>query len=177
MVDPAMWSGYNELGMYFDLAKELHKARRSSLHEKEGYDSFRSFVEDCEIGRYRKAMYLVGIIDDMKHLRYTPGEVKALMDDFGWSKLSIILAGLPNRVARTLLVKKYGHMTLTEVKAEFAPNQGLALFTAQIPVKQRAKLYRLLQKQYGLAKSKGKKEKVGDAFSDLLDWVFDKHKV
>lgn len=176
-VDPEDMMIYNAQRENFDLALALIESQKAKSYENEGHSSFREFVEDLEID-YRKAMYLIKTIRRMKRLRYTEPQVRSLIFHIGWTKTETILAGLDTRVAPSALVKKYGDMTTPQLRAEFAPKKrSSTLFTATITKGRRDKLYRLLERKYGLAKTKGKKQKVGAAFSALLDDVFNKSKV
>ena len=162
----------------YELALALTEAREAKLHKSNGY-SWEGFTEQVGINN-RVAQYMVANIRHQQHLKYTEKQIRGLWDHFGYSNLAVILAGLKKKESPVALVKKYGHMNQTQLKGRFAiksKRPPMTSFTAQITEAQSNKLYGLLEKKYGLAKSKGKKEKVGDAFSDLLNWVFDKHKV
>ncbi len=162
----------------YELALSLTEAREAELHKSNGY-SWADFTEKVGFNDPRVAIYLTSNIKHQKRLKYTEKQIRGLWKHFGYSNLNVIISWLKKKVSPDTLIKKYGHMNQTQLKGVFAiksKRPPMTSFTAQITEDQSNQLYSLLEKKYGLAKSKGKKEKLGEAFSDLLDWVFDKHK-
>ena len=146
--------------------------------EQAGYVSFNAFVEDIEGLGNRKAIYMAkGIPDDIRRLGYSRKDIREFMDCVGWTKVQIILTGLPKRRSISELVKVCAGKTAVELNGQFVSvkprtktkktDQGS--FTATLSTTRMNRLYRLLEKNHGLPKGQRKHQGVGRAFGEMLD--------
>ncbi len=136
--------------------------------------SFRLLLDQIGLG-YRKGRYLVRIMEDTERLDYPLEDVQSLMIGIGWTKTSIILRSLAKKKSITNLIKHYRNKTVPELRKDFPSPQAKSThsakrqFAAFLTEKRHKKLLRLLEKEYGLAKTTGKRKGVSQAFSKLLD--------
>ena len=136
--------------------------------------SFRSLLEQCEIG-YRKGRYLVGIMEDTERLDYAHEDVQSLIKGVGWTKTSIILRSLTHKKSVANLTKQYRQKTVPELRKDFPSPEAKSThstkkqFAAFLTEKRHKKLLRILEKEYGLVKSTGKRKGVSEAFSKLIN--------
>lgn len=77
--------------------------KTTATHLQENYGTFRAFVKDLEIGSYRKVMYLIAMVNDMKKHGYSRREMRTLLKTFGTTKVVDILSRLPGYSARDSL--------------------------------------------------------------------------
>ena len=136
--------------------------------------SFRLLLEQIGLG-YRKGRYLVGIMEDTERLDYPLKDVQSLMAGVGWTKTSIILRSLANKKSATNLIKHYRNKTVPELRKDFPSPEAKSThstkkqFAAFLTEKRYKKLLRLLEKEYELAKTTGKRKGVSEAFSKLVN--------
>ena len=136
--------------------------------------SFRSLLDEIGLG-YRKGRYLVGIMEDTERLGYALDDVQSLMIGVGWTKTSIILRSLTHKKSVTNLIKHYRNKTVPELRKDFPSPEAKSThstkkqFAAFLPEKRHKKLLRILEKEYGLVKTTGKRKGVGEAFSKLIN--------
>lgn len=98
---------------FFRLGGTLSTINTNSWFEKAGYDNFHAFVE-AELGlKYRKAMYLIQIYDNLVEAGIPYEKVKSV----GWTKLKE-LAPIMNKGNVTALVKKAGKMNTLQLQEE-----------------------------------------------------------
>ncbi len=153
----------------FNLAIQLD-ILYSNIEER----SFRLLLDQIGIG-YRKGRYLVGIMEDTERLDYPLEDVRSLMIGVGWTKTSIILRSLTHKKSVTNLIKYYRNKTVPELRKDFPSPEAKSThstkkqFAAFLSEKRYKKLLRLLEKEYGLAKTTGKRKGVSDAFSKLIN--------
>ena len=93
----------------------------------------------------------------------------------GWTKTSIILRSLTYKKSVTNLVRNYRKKTVSELRKDFpspeakgtyATKKQFAVFLSE---KRHKKLLRILEKEYGLVKTTGKRKGVSEAFSKLIN--------
>ena len=153
----------------FNLAIQLDMMYYSSEET-----SFRSLLEQCDID-YRTGRYFVGIMEDTERLDYTLKDVQSLMAGVGWTKTSIILRSLTYKKSVKNLIKHYRKKTVSEVRKDFPSPEAKGTystkkqFAAFLTVKRYKKLLRILEKEYGLAKTTGKRKGVSEAFNKLVN--------
>ena len=136
--------------------------------------SFRSLLKQCGIG-YRTGRYLVGIMEDTERLDYPLEDVRSLMIGLGWTKTSIILRSLAHKKSISNLIKYYRSKTVPELRKDFPSPEAKSThstkkqFAAFLSEKRHKKLLRILEKEYGLVKTTGKRKGVSGAFGKLID--------
>ena len=153
----------------FNLAVKLN-----ILYSSAQESSFRSLLDEIGLG-YRKGRYLVGIMEDTLRLDYPLEDVQSLMIGVGWTKTSIILRSLTHKKSVSNLIKHHRNNTVPELRKDFPSPEAKSAhsakkqFAAFLTEKRYKKLLRLLEKEYGLAKTTGKRKGVSEAFSKLVN--------
>lgn len=153
----------------FNLAVQL-----DILYSNIEESSFRLLLDQIGHG-YRKGRYLVGVMEDTERLDYPLEDVQSLMIGVGWTKTSIILRSLTKKKSVTNLIKHYRDKTVPELRKDFPSPEAKSKharkkqFAAFLTEKRHKKLLRLLEKEYGLAKTTGKRRGVSEAFSKLVN--------
>ena len=153
----------------FNLAVQL-----DILYSNIEESSFRLLLDQIGLG-YRKGRYLVGIIEDTVRLDYPFDDVQSLMIGVGWTKTSIILRSLAHKKSVSNLIKHYRNKTVPELRKDFPSPEAKSThstkkqFAAFLPEKRHKKLLRILEKEYGLVKTTGKRKGVSEAFGKLIN--------
>ncbi len=153
----------------FNLAVQL-----DILYSNIEESSFRLLLDQIGLG-YRKGRYLVGIMEDTECLDYALEDVQSLMIGVGWTKASIILRSLTHKKSVSNLIKHYRKKTVPELRKDFPSPEAKSThstkkqFAAFLTEKRHKKLLRLLEKEYGLVKTTGKRKGVSEAFSKLIN--------
>ena len=153
----------------FNLAVQLDMLY-SSVEES----SFRSLLDEIGID-YRTGRYLVGIIEDTERLNYAYDDVQSVMIGVGWTKTSIILRSLTKKKSASNLIKQYRKKTVPELRKDFPSPEAKSThstkkqFAALLTEKRHKKLLRILEKEYGLVKTTGKRKGVSEAFRKLIN--------
>jgi hypothetical protein len=157
-----------------DLALKLHSAHETELHLKEKYGSFRPFVENLQIGSYRKVMYLIAMVNDMKQHGYTARELRKLLKKFGTTKVCETLRLLPGYIPPEQLDGMTGPYTVKETQNFYdASKDAQVVFMAQISKERQHKLLKYLERKHGLTlpadPDETKLHGLGAAFSSFID--------
>lgn len=152
----------------FNLAVQL-----DILYYSTEESSFRELLDEIGLG-YRKGRYLVGIMEDSERLDYALEDVQSLMTRVGWTKTSVILRSLTHKKSVSNLVKHYRNTTVPVLRKDFPSPAAKTIqsskkqFAAFLTEKRHKKLLRVLEKNYGLAKTAGKRKGISEAFSKLV---------
>lgn len=92
--------------------------------------SFRTLLNQIGLG-YRKARYLVGIMEDAERLDYPFKEVQSLMIGVGWTKTAIILRSLKHKKSVSNLIKHYRKKTVPELRKDFPSPEAKSTHTTK----------------------------------------------
>ena len=151
----------------YELARQIHKHYKSLSTDK-----FKNQIQRDGVN-YRKAMYLVSVINRQKALGYTAKETRKLMRELGWTRVSVMMLSMAKKRSVTTLVRRYKDATVPVVKKAFpSPNSRTGswydkLFAVHMKQAQYNKLLRSL-KEHGM-KTGGRNFGVSDAFEQLVN--------